>query len=175
MFFLTETFVQRSHQPTQAPIILVRLQSHMGARVYGIHTPTLTELGSMGLSNKLIIYNGVAHVGDTSLFGGRNILLDTGARVLQIGSLSESLAPDQDILGNFHANELTDLSVTLNNGDRYFSQLLGRESFLNQTLSIRFGYADLPYADQLMIFTGRITDETLTTTTLEIAAQNDAQ
>lgn len=155
----------RQHQSD--PWILVRLQSLMGCCVYSMQANILEDILSQGM----VCYNGTQRIGENIFYGSMNLILDQGARLLNLGTLAESLAPDQNILGNFHANELSDLSITLNNADHHLSQRIGIASFLNQTLSVILGYPAI--TEQLTLFTGRVTQETITDTTVELTAQND--
>ena len=164
MLFLSENFF-RQHQ--LRPFIVVCLQSLMGYCLYSMQASALDDI----VSTEPIYYNGTNRIGETRFYNSTNIVLDHGVRLLNIGTLAEALSPDQNILGNFHANELTDLSVTLNNADHHFSKRIGHASFLNQAMRVTLGYQN--FSEQMTLFSGRITNETLTATTLELTAQND--
>jgi len=170
MYRVTENYLA-AQLAGERPVVLAFIQSRMGLRVYGAGTPTVAQIGSYG---GIIIYDGSTSIGDSSIYGSQTIILDKAARAISFGSLSETMSPEGDnILAGFAGqSEISQLSVTLNNIKGHFSDVLQEENFLTKTLRLRQGYALLGYSDFINLFSGKITELSLSDIELRITAQS---
>lgn len=158
MYLVTQAFLT-ALQNGEKPIGLLFLQSRMGRRVYAKRTPTPRQMGSL---KGLVTYDGSTKIGDGTLYGSANIILDWGAYLINIGDLRETLSPEgQDLLGSLTGTEIPSLTATLNNAKGHFSNILIEESFLTQIMTWRVGFPSLAYGDFLEKFQGIITDQTI--------------
>ncbi len=158
MITVTQAFLDA--QKVEEPLALLFLQSRIGRRVYGVHTPTHEQMGSSG---GLIVYDGTATIGDDTVFGSTAVVIDWGDLALSFGSLRETLTPDgADLLTSLAGSEIPNMSFTLNNTEGDFSEMLTQESFLGQAALLRVGYPSLAYQDWLTVYTGVVSQQTLT-------------
>lgn len=139
-------------------VVFAYVGSNMGRRVFGKIHPVDQWTGSTG---GIIQYNGVASVGDGSLFGSENIIINADEIVLSFGSLRETLVPDgNDLLASLKETEKTGSTLILNNTNFYFSDILADESFITQEILYKLGFPSLSHDDFIQIYSGEIISET---------------
>ena len=156
----------RAHQQQQRPIIACHLRGPMGYRCYSTEPILLSNIG-------MIYYTGTARIGDSAnQFGSNNLLVDVQPYLLAVSSLRETLAPEQnDLFAGYTGIEFANMTITLNNYLNYFGNILGRESFLSQYVTVLLGYPNITLSEYKTSYTGIIHAETLTETTLELETQ----
>lgn len=168
MILTSEAYI-KAQESNARDVFLGFFQSRMGRRCYSFQTPTAEQMGSAG---GIATYNGDTYVGDGSLYGSQAIILDWGALMVSFGSLRETLSPENtNLLSSLTGEEISGMTITLNNNTQHFSEVLWKESFFFQTFLLRHGYVGLTYRDFISLYTGVITQETLTDTELVVVTQ----
>jgi hypothetical protein len=116
----------------EVPILYMVISTHLGDRVYAKKTITAAAIaGSLGCL----------------------------ARVLSFGSFERTLSPKKDnLFASYTRKQQQHISVALDNADKYFSVLLGKEPFLSRPISIYIGFEDEAVANHIRIFSGVISD-----------------
>jgi hypothetical protein len=164
---VTAAFLQAQHD-RRMPVILVGIENSSGVRVYAKQLPTEREIG---FSSDVYRANGSVMANGSALAGLGVRLLDRGARLMSASSLRDTLIAQRGLaVGSLSVNEIQNMSVTLNNGDRLFSQIFTRESFLNGILTVKLGFRGLMNTDFLTLFTGRVVKEQLSDGLLQVEA-----
>lgn len=138
----------------ETPICYVIIQTHMGWRAY-----SEKEIGEAFAFDGYLADGSVLADG-SQLAGADSVgVLEKSARVLEFGSFERSLQPlKEDLLLAYQSKTLQHLSITLNNTDRYFSQLMAKEPFLGRTIQVYVGFETIPFSEHLNFFTGIITE-----------------
>jgi len=153
----------------EQPIVIAILSSDMGRRIFAKIHPQGTWTGSGG---GLILYDGQVSVGENVVFGSENVMIEADARVLSFGSIRETLTPEgNELLSSLSETEKAGVSISLNNADGYFSDILGSEISLTKALEYRIGYPSLAAADFIQVFSGEIPAEQLNTQTASFPAR----
>lgn len=153
MYPVTQAFIA-AQQAGERPVVLAFLGSRMGNRVYGKTMPTAAQMGNAG---GLVIYDGTVSVGDETIFGSANIVISWGPLAVAFGSLRETLTPEEsDVLIGLAGAEIPQITVTFDNTEQEFSDILAEEDFLGQTLRLRLGYPSLSYTDFVQVFSGTV-------------------
>ncbi|MCK9195436.1 MAG: LamG domain-containing protein [Syntrophales bacterium] len=116
----------------EIPILYLKIATHLGDRVYAKKTITVAAIaGSLGCL----------------------------PRVLDFGTFERTLGPKKDnLLASYTRKQQQHISVALDNADKYFSILLGKEPFLSRPISIWIGFEDEPVANHISIFQGKISE-----------------
>ncbi len=167
MLLLPQNFLT-ALEAGEIPVLYTFLSSHMGYRVYGMKSPPPNHMSS---TQGLLIYDGTIKIGTGILFGSTSLILDWGAKLLDAGTLRETLAPEGDnLLASFLGTELDKVSPSYDNSDGHFDDVLGEESFLTQKIQYKIGFPSLNYHDFITVFSGTIKKETLTETQLKLIA-----
>lgn len=168
MILTSEAYIN-AQEANVRDVFLGFFQSRMGRRCYAFQTPTAEQMGSAG---GIIMYDGSSFIGDGSLYGSQAILLDWGALMVSFGSLRETLTPENtNLLSSLSGEEISGMTITLNNTTQHFSEVLWKESFFFQTFLLRHGYLGLTYKDFITLYMGVTTEETLTDTELVVVTQ----
>ena len=158
-----------AQQAGTQPLILVILTSKMTRRIYGIRYASDTEQGSG--KGELKLYNGDWKYGDGTIFGTLGTIADSGARVIGFGGIRETLTPEKgNLLASLTQTEIGSYTITLDNADGKFSDILKDESFLNNDLELIFGFRGLPFSEFKSLFTGSVEEETLSLSKLRLVA-----
>ena len=158
-----------AQQAGTQPLILVILTSKMTRRIYGVRYASDTEQGSG--KGELKLYNGDWKYGDGTIFGTLGTIADSGARVIGFGGIRETLTPEKgNLLASLTQTEIGSYTITLDNADGKFSDILKDESFLNNDLELIFGFRGLPFIEFKSMFTGSVEEETLSLTKLRLVA-----
>ena len=169
MYAVSSAFIA-AQQAGEKPVVLAFLQSNMGRRVYGKEMPTPAHMGNAG---GLVMYDGTASVGDGTIFGAANVVIEWGANVVSFGSIRETLSSeDTDVLIGFQGTEIPQISVVLDNTELDFSTILQEEDFLGQTLSLRMGFPSLGYGDFIQIFSGTVVHKNIDATSLTLTVDS---
>jgi len=96
-------------------------------------------------------------------FGGSvEGMLDFGGRVLNWGEIRETLMPSSgDLILSQREQEISTMKIVLNNADKYFSEMLGRENLLEAEVSILIGFSDISSNEFMTQFSGKVNNLTL--------------
>jgi hypothetical protein len=155
----TETIAY--HQARKAgyrPILLAKITSAQTQRIYSTLMPTAAQMGSVG---GVQLWDGTYQFGDGETWG-QSPISEWGARVLNFGTLQESLTPTKgDLLSSFSQTQLPNYTLVLDNGDGYFSELLGdhrQETFLLQQIELQQAFLTNAHLDFITLFIGVITE-----------------
>jgi len=164
---MTPAFLQ-ALQTQHMPVVLVFIENTAGVRVYAHQLPTEREIG---FSSDVYYANGSLLANGAALAGLGVRLLDRGARLMSVSPLRETLIAEKGLaVGSLSVNEIQNMTVSLNNADRLFSQIFARESFLNGDLTVKLGFRGLEAIDFLPMFAGRVVKEELSDGLLQIEA-----
>jgi hypothetical protein len=151
----------------ELPEVLAVLENNTSRWIFGKTVPSIASAGGDTWDGSRLVGEGT--------FGSSMGLVGAGARVLTFGSITSSIAySNKDFLISFETSEIGSLQVILDNGDEYFSDLLGKSkgvSFLNSTLQVLCGFPGLDSNEFIEFFNGVVTEETLSNTSLKILAQ----
>jgi len=130
------------------PFILAFVFSNLGCHVVGKETPT----------------------GD-HVTGTPYNIIDWSARVLSFGTFRKSLSENSNnILQTLSQTEMSSYTLTCDNADEYFTNLLAREELIGQQLLIFQGYFDSSFADLQPLFNGIIQSVEMSTLSIQISA-----
>jgi len=171
MFQTTEAY-DAAKRTGKKPVLLAYLTGQKSRRVFGKLIPTEAETGSSTLK----IWDGTYSTGDGGLFDGGGIpIFAREARVLQFGSLSETLTPERgDLIASLNQSELSAFQVVFDNTDGYFSDILGDdrdESFLTQQLDVVQTFMGLSIDDIQIIISGVVVKLQLTPKKLVLSCE----
>lgn len=166
MIQITPDFLARL-KAGELPEVLAVVENNTSRWIFGKAEPSIASGGGDTWDGSRLVGEGT--------FGSAMGLIGAGARVLTFGSINSSIAySNKDFLLSFETAEIGSLQVILDNGDEYFSDLLGKSkgvSFLNSTLQILCGFPGLDSSNYIEFFNGVVTEETLSNTSLRILAQ----
>ena len=143
-------------------IAFCQITNSAGVRIFGTISPpeNVNVPESPQIYDATYTYNGAITYGSNS-----NTVIDYGGRVLSWGELRETLLPDEDdLILSQQAQEISTVSLVLNNADKYFSKLLGRENLISATVEIIVGFLEIGKSDFLSIFEGAVNDFELNST-----------
>jgi hypothetical protein len=143
--------------------------------IYGITYPSDSEVSTF---DSLAFWNGTdASAGDGGFFGAIPAT-DIDARLLELGDITETLAPrTNDLIASLVETERGGMSVTLDNTDGHFSELLGDnrfEPFLGQNLKIWQAFQGNSGSDFVELFSGEISAIDLTTERMTVTVESTA-
>ncbi len=150
----------RRLQRGEVPITYIVIETHLGYRAYSAKEMSRTFDISGYYADGTYVADG------TTLAGSLTIgLIDRGARILSFGSIERTIQPRKsEILSAYSGKQMQNVSIELDNADRYFSRLIAREPFLGRPMSIRCGYEADGYLSHISLFAGVITDISLQAT-----------
>ncbi len=141
-------------------IVVCRITNSAGLRIFSDGMPP----ENIRLDTLANLYDGTyTYNGDITYGSGFEDVLDYGARVLSWGELRETLTPDTgDLILSQKSQEISTMQIILNNADRYFSKLLGRENMLSATVELIIGFASITRGDWMEQITGHVSKISLT-------------
>lgn len=148
----------------EIPLTYVLIETHLGYRAYaGKELSRVFDIAGF-FADGVYSADGTVTAGDVTIG-----LLDKSARVISFGSLERTIQPKKDdILTAYSGKQLQHISIELDNADRYFSQLIGKEPFVGRPISVRCGFEEDGYMGHIGLFTGVISEISLMSTmTLE--------
>jgi hypothetical protein len=141
--------IEKGIRPT--PYVLI--ETVMGWRVFG----------GRNVSQMEVLYQDVradgTYYADGSVLAGYGGLqpLSFDARVISFGNIGRNLKPKtQDLLIGYTGKQKATLSISFDNTDGYFNDMMRIEPILNQTMAVKLGYADDPFDYHISLFTGLI-------------------
>ncbi len=154
------------------PVMLAAITSITGNKyIYAMQAPTAAERGSRGLD----LFDGRRDVGSGKTFGSFPVVI-WEARVEQFGGLEKSLAVNtRDILASLRQAEIGAYSITCDNHDGHFSELLQEQSFLTCQFELRQGFAGLTWGEMPVLFTAEIVEEHLSSEKLRLLIESENQ
>ena len=159
MYKKSLAFHQRQ-QSGKPEIVICRLTNTTGLRIFSAQLPpdNILMQTEFAIHDGTYKYDGAISYGD-----GYEAILDFGGCVLSWGNLQETLSPDAgDLILSLRSQEVTTLSIDLNNVDKYFSKLLGRENLLSALVEVLVGFSDIARNEFLEQFSGRVQKVSLT-------------
>lgn len=150
----------KSQSEGKSEIAICRITNSAGLRIFSDRMPP-ANVRLDPLSN---LYDGTyTYNGDITYGSGFEDVLDYGGRVLGWGNLRETLTPDAgDLLLSQKAQEISTMQIILNNADKYFSKLLGRENMISATVTLLIGFRDISRDDFLEQSIGKVSRISLT-------------
>ena len=164
MYKKSLAYYQKQEQGEQE-IAILRIINPAGLRIFSDDLPPANIL----IQTELTIYNGTITYNGDKLYGeGYEDILDFSGRIIDWGELQETLLPDaDDLISSLQSQEISTLSVELNNADKYFSKLLGKETFISATVELLIGFRTIARNEFMEQFTGKVqkmflTDEKIT-------------
>jgi len=142
----------------EVPISYIVIQTHIGYRAYaekelvGIFTPV-----------DPFLYDGTYLFDGSIEYGGEAAgVIEKSGRVISFGSFERNLQSlKEDILASYQSKTLQNMSIDLDNSDRYFSKLIATEPFIGRPILYYVGFEAEPQSEHLKIFSGIITDLTV--------------
>ena len=141
----------------EVPVSYIVIQTHMGYRAYAEKELT----GVLALVSCL--YDGTYLFDGSITYGGDSAgVLEKQGRVISFGSFERNLQSlKEDILASYQSKTLQNMSIELENSDRYFAQLIASEPFIGRPLKYYIGFEADPQAEHLEVFSGIITEMTV--------------
>ena len=141
-------------------LAIFRITNSAGLRIFSDRMP----MENVRLDTIVFLHDGsYTYNGDITYGSNMESLLDAGGRVLRWGSLRETLTPDSgDLILSQKTQEISTMQVVLNNADKYFSKLLGRENMISAVVELLIGTADISRDEWLEQLTGKVSRFTLT-------------
>lgn len=141
----------------EIPISYILIQTHMGYRAYG--EKELTEV----FASVSYLYDGTYLFDGTITYGGDSAgVLEKQGRAISFGSFERNLQSlKEDILASYQSKTLQNMSIELDNSDRYFSKLIATEPFIGRPILYYVGFETDPQIEHLKIFSGIITEMTV--------------
>ncbi len=148
------------------PIPYCLIQTALGYRAYA-KKKLLQVLDKMAY-----FADGIWSAGGTVLAGAQSLaLLEVSDRVLGFGNLERTISPQTEgLLTSFQSKQSQHISISFDNGDRYFSRLLPKEPFLGANINIYLGFDYLPPENHLSLFKGTIAEIELSSGEMTIEA-----
>jgi len=141
----------------EIPVSYIVIQTHMGYRAYA--EKELTKV--FGITRYLADGSCLADGSITAGSAGWGVL-EKSARVISFGSFERNLQSlKEDILASYQSKILQNMSIELENTDRYFAQLIASEPFIGRPLKYYIGFEADPQAEHLEVFSGIITEMTV--------------
>jgi hypothetical protein len=142
--------IDRGEQPT--PYII--METGMGWRAFGGRNLSDMDMGDDNRADGEYYADGEIYAGVNSLK-----LLSFDARVISFGNINRTLKPkSRDLFIGYNSKEKAEISITLDNKDHYFNDLLKIEPILNKRLQLYLGYEQDPFTEHIPLFNGEISD-----------------
>ncbi|MBW2596804.1 MAG: hypothetical protein JRC93_12710 [Deltaproteobacteria bacterium] len=150
----------RAQEAGHAEIVVCRITNSAGLRIFSDRMPP-ANIRMDPLAN---LYDGTyTYNGEITYGSGYEDILDYGGRVISWGELRETLTPDSDdLILSQRTQEISTMRIVLNNADKYFSKLLGRENMISAVVELLVGFKNISRLDWLEQITGRVSRITLT-------------
>jgi len=150
----------------EAEVAICRITNAAGLRIFSDRMPPQ----NIRLGTLINLYEGtLTYNGDATYGSGFEDVLDYGGRVLSWGSLRETLTPDSgDLLLSQRSQETSTMQIILNNADKYFSKLLGRENMLSAVIELLIGFKAISRDNFLEQITGKVSKIILTSEKLTL-------
>lgn len=155
----------KSQSEGKPEVAICRITNSAGLRIFSDRMPP----DNIRLNVLVMLHDGTyTYNGDQTYSGILGDVLDYGGRVLSWGNLRETLTPDAgDLVLSQKSQEVSTMQIILNNADKYFSKLLGKENMISAVVELLIGSRDISRDDFLEQITGKVskvflTDERLT-------------
>lgn len=150
----------------EIPVPFVIITTDMGYRAYAAK-----ELGKVFEVSGYLADG--TYSADGTITAGTGIgVLEKSARLLSLGPVEQAIQPKTSGLPvAYTIKEQSIFSVTLNNGDKHFSEILPKEPFLGQTMDYYLGFEALSFSEHLKLWSGIISELELTSSELTIEAE----
>jgi len=150
----------KSQDAGNPELTICRITNSAGLRIFSDRMPP----DNVRLDTDAVLYDGTyTYNGDITFGSNMENVLDYGGRVLSWGSLRETLTPDSgDLTLSQKTQEISTMQIVLNNADRYFSKLLGRENMISAVIELLVGTGDISRDEFLEQLTGIVSRFTLT-------------
>ena len=138
----------------EIPISYILIQTHLGWRAYAEK-----ELaGGFDIVGSLLDGSFLLD-GSTVLGEGSIGVIEKSARIMSFGNFERTLQPQKDnLMAAYSAKQIQHISITLDNADRYFSQLIAKEPFIGRPVNVYVGFDADPQSEHLSIFSGIISE-----------------
>lgn len=161
MYRATKNFHDRITRG-EKPYAHILINTHMGFRGYAERT---VDDATGYLADG-------TYKADGSITAGSGLgLLETQRRLLSYSGFDRTVQPKKsDIMAAYNRKRQQSISITLDNADHHFSELIGLEVFLSRMLYLYLGFIDLNINEHLRLFAGQIFETELTNTTLRVSA-----
>ena len=155
------------------PLLLAYVGSNLAVRCFGKETPPGQGDSDLFFYSQVFFGTDAVYFGTDAVYFTSNEaasldfdVYDWQARVLTFGDYRESLTDDADnIIASYNDQEMSTYTLSCDNADSYFSELCGKEEFLGGQLLLfqGFDYPGFAFSDYIPLFSGTISDVTLTT------------
>lgn len=116
-----------------------------------------------------------SYVADGTITAGFGInVIEQSGRLLTLGRFDRTISPrKQGLLFGFTSKQRQTVSVDLDNEDRYFSKLLGKEPFLGGDLKIFTSFEGLDFSKHVKMLSGVITELFISPSKLTLRVEED--
>ncbi len=150
----------RSQIDRKPEVVVCRITNSAGLRIFSDRMPP----GNIRLDILSVLHDGAyTYNGDQTYGDGFEDVLDYGGRVLSWGNLRETLTPDAgDLTLSQKTQEISTIQIILNNADKYFSKILGRENMISAVVELLIGFKDISRDEFLEQITGKVSKISLT-------------
>lgn len=150
----------KSQNEGKLEIAICRITNSAGLRIFSDRMPP----DNIRLDTLAMLHDGTyTYNGDQTYGDGFEDVLDYMGRVLSWGDLRETLTPDAgDLALSQRSQEISTMQIILNNADKYFSKLLGRENMISAIVELLIGFKDISRDDFLEQITGKVSKISLT-------------
>jgi len=145
----------------------VIIGTDLGHRAYA--KKELTSIFSIGD----VAYADGTYLADGSITAGSASagVIDKAGKILSLSSFNRTINPKKEgLLLGFTKKQQQHITVVLANNDKYFSKMLPKEPFLAKELRYYIGFPDLNFYEHLRVFTGIISEVSITSNTMILEA-----
>ena len=151
----------------EKPITYVLIQTALGYRVYA-----KKEIDKVFDPEAGHYADGTYSADGSITAGSGGGVIEKSARVLSFGSFERTISPKHDGLSvRYTSKQQQHISVVLNNADRHFSKILGKEPFLGGAMSLYTGFGSLDFYEHLERFEGVISEVKITSGRMVLEAE----
>ncbi len=152
----------------EEPITYTLVTTKMGDRVYSFKALSSTLGSGPAIADGAYLADGTIKAG----FGIEPI--EQSGRLLTLGRFDRTISPrKQGLLFGFTSKQRQTLSVDLDNEDKHFSKLLGREPFLGTDFKIFTGFESLDFSKHIKMLSGVITELFISPKKLTLRIEED--
>ena len=146
----------------EKPYAHILINTHMGFRGYAERTK---DDASAYLADG-------TYLADGSITAGSGLgLLETQRRLLSYSGFDRTVQPRKsDIMAAYNRKQQQRITITLDNADNHFSELIALEVFLSRNLFLYLGFVDLNINEHLRLFAGQIFETELDRMTCKVSA-----
>ncbi|MEW6613949.1 MAG: hypothetical protein AB1401_00535 [Thermodesulfobacteriota bacterium] len=130
----------------------MRITNTAGLRIFSERRPpeNIVQVTEIALFDGSYTFNGDILYGD-----GYEAILDFGGRVLNWGELRNTLLPGgNDLFSSLQSQEISTISISMDNTDKYFSKILGTENLLSAGVEVLVGFDGIARDEFIKQFTG---------------------